>query len=425
MKIRRFSSATVPEALAEVRRELGDDAVILATRKARGEDGFEVLVAVDDEEPALAESAGAARSSRRVRARAHSGQLLSEPRRPASAGELVRSAASVLEVVSPEPRRSPVGSTGTERFEGTRSMEDDAADVAPGAERPRNENRASLLSELEALRGRLEMMTGALLRGVPQDLSAGAQRLHLRLSESGFDARLATALLRKAEKAADGVERGLDRALAAAVRCGGELELGVGQQIVALVGPTGVGKTTTAAKLAARWLLRRGCSVALLSADGFRVGGSTQLGFYGEILEVPFFAVHDRKSFRAAIAACGTTEVILVDTTGRGPSDSEGVDEIQRLLASDPRTQAWLVLSAVAKIEDHLAALRTFGRLRPSGLVITKLDETSAPGAVFTAAVRSALPLRYLTDGQTVPDDLRAAKGSLVSRLVLPDLDAA
>jgi flagellar biosynthesis protein FlhF len=281
-------------------------------------------------------------------------------------------------------------------------------------------NRVSLLDELEGLRGRLETMTDLLLAAAPHDLSVRARRMHLRLTESGLDPRMATAVVRRAERSAtDDDDRALVAALSASIRPGGALESGLGQQVVALVGPTGVGKTTTCAKIAARLALGEGRQVALISADSFRVGAAQQLGFYGEILEVPFHTAHNRASLLAAIKRSGNAEVILVDTTGRGSVDVDGATEIAETLSADPRTQSWLVLSATSRIEDNLSALRTFARVRPSGLCLTKLDETASHGAGATVAIRSALPLRYLTDGQTVPDDLHPASPDQVARLVL------
>ena len=262
-------------------------------------------------------------------------------------------------------------------------------------------------------------MTQYLLANTPDDLSQAARLVHLRLIETGLDPHLATALVRRAIKRGGDLETALRDEISRAVPVGGGIESGAGQQVIALVGPTGVGKTTTCAKLAANLTLSERRSVALISADAFRVGGAHQLGFYAEILEVPFHSAHDRKSLLAAIRACGGAEIVLVDTTGRSGSDGEGVRSVGEMLDADPRVQRWLTLSAVASTVDNLGALRTFNRVRPSGLVLTKFDESHAHGAVTTVAIRSNLPLRYVTDGQTVPDDHEVADRDLLPRLLL------
>jgi flagellar biosynthesis protein FlhF len=278
-------------------------------------------------------------------------------------------------------------------------------------------DRIRLLDEIQGLRGRLETVAGLLLSATPEDLTPESKRMHVRLLETGLDPRLSTAVLRRASKIDVPLERAVHHILSAAVRCGGPVERGLGQQVIAFVGPTGVGKTTTIAKIGAHLVLTEKRRIALVSSDGFRVAGAQQLEFYADILEVPFRVGHDRDAVAAAIASLHDAEVVLVDTTGRGGADAEGVDEIGRALGDDARVQRWLVLSAVASTMDNLSALKTFARLRPTGVVVTKLDEATSHGAVGTVLVRSGLPLRYLTDGQCVPDDLIAA-----TRDAFPDL---
>lgn len=491
MLLKKFSSRTVPDALAAVRRELGADAVILSTRRAgTGDRAFEVVAAIDEPGPSpfpRVDRAGnpmddGSGPRPRPRAVAHGGKILDTSPAPAAAPATSAATGTVVSEEIPEeewlrttdghvdgdpaPRPASRGYASREAAfarapsgEGDReSPERPSGSMAPAPAtstaidaptpepsrsdaRPRSGSsaapsgtgdaapsepsaggavdRVSLLDELAGLRGRLETMTDLLLAAAPQDLSERGRRMHLRLTESGLDPRMATAVIRRAERVEGDEERALGRALAASIRPGGALETGVGQQVIALVGPTGVGKTTTCAKLAAHLAIAEGRSVALISADSFRVGGAQQLGFYGEILEVPFHTAHDRTSLVAAIKRSGNAEVILVDTTGRGSVDIDGAQEIGDTLAADPRTQTWLVLSATSRIEDNLSALRTFARVRPSGLCLTKLDETASHGAGATVAIRSALPLRYLADGQTVPDDLHAANPDDLARLVL------
>lgn len=386
MHVKKYSSATVAEALARIKRELGDEAVILSTRRLERGRGFEVMAALD--EPAHATFPRVGRDGRApvtpVRewtsdAAAHPGPIL----------EL-----------------TPVGAGG------------DAARERTAVEPP-PPRRGALLEEIRGLSDRLGSMTDALLAQTPADLSRPAREFHLRLVESGMDANMATAILRRAEKAGDVREASVRDALADSIPVGGALERGVGQQVVALVGPTGVGKTTTVAKLAAHLTLNEKRAVAVISADSFRVGASQQLSFYTDILEVPFHTAQDETSFLRGVKGAGNAEVILVDTTGRGVADGEGVDDVARLLGSDPRTQSWLVLSANANLTDNLMALRTFKRTRPTGLVVTKIDETSQHGAIATLGIRAALPLRYVSNGQAVPDDLFSPTKHTVADLVL------
>lgn len=447
MKIKKFSSRTVPEALAAVRAEFGEDAVILSTKRSEVDPRrFEVVAAMDvpdreakpptfprvtsDEIPALTprRAVGGGRSARPP-APARVSVSSDEPMlpRPLGTGAGTREEPAIVSLdeaivadaaprVGGTPPRAPESSA-----DAISSIEEElergAAERSADDAEPRDRTR--LLDEIQGLRGRLETVAGLLLSSSPDDLPEEGRRMHLRLLETGLDARVATAVLRRAEKIDVPLERAVHHILSAAVRCEGAIGRGLGQQVIALFGPTGVGKTTTIAKIAAQLILQEKRRVSLVSADAFRVGGTQQLEFYADVLETPFHAAHDRESLARALSQSGDAEVVLVDTTGRGSADASGVDEIGKLLDGEHRMQRWLALSAVASTTDNLAALRTFSKLRPAGVVVTKIDETSAHGAVGTVVIRSGLPLRYLTDGQNVPDDLVVATRDTFPELLL------
>jgi len=193
-----------------------------------------------------------------------------------------------------------------------------------------------------------------------------------------------------------------------------------GPQVALLVGPTGSGKTTAAAGLAAL-ALRAGRRPALLSADGFRAGGATGLGNYARILEVPFATAFEADALSEAAGRPDMAEcdVLIVDCPGSSTEDREArawTAGLRRALA-DP--QVYLVLSATAKVRAAAAACAHFAVAQPNALIFTKIDETKSYGGILSLALKNQLPVAYLGFGRNILDDLRPADADLLVSLVL------
>ena len=189
--------------------------------------------------------------------------------------------------------------------------------------------------------------------------------------------------------------------------------------VVAVASPTGVGKTTTVAKLAAEWRINRGLRVGLLAADGFRVGAVEQLRTYGAIIGAPVRAADGREAARDALAALSSCDVVLVDTPGRGHRDRGRIAEVAEVVSAVRPDETCLVLpgcSSARALDESVAA---FAPLGASRLVLTKLDETEGLGSVLGAARRSGTPAAWFTAGQDVPDDIEAADGASFARRML------
>lgn len=181
------------------------------------------------------------------------------------------------------------------------------------------------------------------------------------------------------------------------------------QRVVALVGPTGAGKTTTIAKLAGRFALQTGLRVGLLAADGYRIGAVEQLRTYAEIMGLPVACAAVPEDVAGALLQMADRDLVLVDTAGCTAGQTHrwgGVDGLLRVLQPD---EVHLVISLVTAPRDAIRAAQAYAVLGVNRLILTKRDEASGPAALLALQYRFGWPLSYITHGQSVPDDLAAA----------------
>ena len=190
--------------------------------------------------------------------------------------------------------------------------------------------------------------------------------------------------------------------------------------IWALVGPTGVGKTTTVAKLAASHALRHRLRVGMITLDTFRIAAAEQLMVYGRIMDLETRVAASPEQYAQAVAGMAGADLILVDTVGRSPRDGDNLEELRTILAAVPATVCHLVLACPTRDADLQATLDGFGRFDPRSLIFTKLDETDAYGVILNQVTRSGRPVSFLTSGQRVPDDLETATREGLARRLMP-----
>jgi flagellar biosynthesis protein FlhF len=188
------------------------------------------------------------------------------------------------------------------------------------------------------------------------------------------------------------------------------------QKIMMLVGPTGVGKTTTLAKLAARYaLLKYRYKVGIITLDTYRIGAVEQLFQYAQMMKLPFEDVIDISDFKKALHNLSYCDVILIDTVGSSQHDTQKIEKIATFLKSTSQPiDVNLVLSASAKFQDLKEAYEKFSFLNIDTLTITKFDETSGFGNIFSLIYETQKPLSYFSTGQEVPDDIRTASGDFL-----------
>jgi flagellar biosynthesis protein FlhF len=195
------------------------------------------------------------------------------------------------------------------------------------------------------------------------------------------------------------------------------------RRVVALVGPTGVGKTTTVAKLAANFKLAHGARVGLLTVDTYRIAAVEQLKTYAEIIDLPLSVVNDPAEMPRALDELGAVDLVFIDTAGRSPRDEVKIRELAEFLLQAKPDEVHLVLSAVAGERSLRCAVDRFAMVQVDRLILTKLDEAESLGGILAVLGLYSRPLSYLTTGQAVPDDIEPADRRRLARLILRDED--
>jgi flagellar biosynthesis protein FlhF len=242
------------------------------------------------------------------------------------------------------------------------------------------------------------------------------ERVAAKLAESGVDETLLEELL--AENETDFSEARLVAEIIRRVPVVPSLPVG-GCKRVALVGPTGVGKTTTIAKLAARYAITEGKKVALITMDTYRVGAVDQLRTYARVMNLPFEVVESPEEMEAAVARHEDKDLVLIDTVGRNPRKALQLAEIQTFLNAAQTSEVHLVLSVPYGTGYLLETAQQFSILKPNRLILTKLDELPRWGVIASIVARTGWPVSFLTDGQEVPRNLRPANASEIALNIL------
>ncbi|MDI6716937.1 MAG: flagellar biosynthesis protein FlhF [Actinomycetota bacterium] len=191
------------------------------------------------------------------------------------------------------------------------------------------------------------------------------------------------------------------------------------RKIIALIGPTGAGKTTTLAKLAARYCLYEGKKAAFITADTYRIAAVDQLKTYAEIIGAPIEIVFSNQDAREALEKHEDKDIILIDTAGRSPLNETQMNELASLMSVCSPDEIHLVLSVTTKMSDQMNAIKRFSIVPINRLIFTKLDETNTPGTMLNIVYKTKMAVSYLTMGQNVPEDIEVAESQKLANLIL------
>jgi flagellar biosynthesis protein FlhF len=445
MLVKTFQAATMAEALRQVKAELGPDAMILSTKKEKqgGILGFfskqvvKVTAAIDPHRPAPPPPAV-------VRERPERERTAKEEFENSMLAPLARELRELRERVEQLSRR--------EEEQRQRQPEAPAAEEEsgkPGEVAGNNLNNIPRQDLEEIKKLLLNTLTrnqgGDVVQTVQWPDSGSGQPsqespamavdgeevtpLARELERQGIDHEvmdkiIATINTLPAEQEEQSISGRLGAAFGRLIKFTGMLRLKKNApRIIALVGPTGVGKTTTTAKLAAMYALNRGSKVALVTMDIFRVGAVEQLKTYTKIMGIPLEVASTPKELERAVERHADCDLILVDTAGRSHKDTEKLDEMKVFLEGI-QSDIYLCLSATTKDRELEEILKRFSVFEVSKVVFTKLDECESFGCIVNLLLKANLQIAYFTTGQRVPEDIEVATSDKLAELILKGAEA-
>lgn len=417
-RFHKFRAPTLDEAYQRMRDALGEDAVVLRTTQLKegaflglvgGDNVVEITASAPVPRPRTAIERKYAATQRR---RVGSDERVTET--VAFFRDLVADAQKRAEYPQPEVSRTrPAAPLGPAPISPFRPREQ-----AQGA-------KTAVRHELKEMREMLQVLVaetpGA---GLPDAFAPHYRVLIDRGVSRTVAAELITRVVKDSDHAVIHDARVFRERLAFEIRrhvsATGGIALTPGtRRVVALVGATGVGKTTNLAKLAARFAVREGARVALITTDTYRIAAPEQLRVYANIIGIPTEVVEDTQQMTDALHTFRDHDLVLIDTAGGSQFNLKQIHELKGLLIAARPDETLLVLSANTQLSELEATVRNFRCLEPTSLFFTKLDETQRHGGILSLASEVGLPLSYLSVGQNVPDDIEVAHAGLVTNLIL------
>ena len=413
MKIKRFTGSDMRQAIRNVRDALGADAVILSNRKT--ENGIEVVAAIDYDESLLGSSNVNSDSDYDLQEQ-HSERDLNRD----TIWDDVRYGRNIPDT----PARTQIKSKSAAVDAGLKN-EKQLSNPAPTTEAFRLDEDNSfkeMQSEIRSLRGLLVNQLSGLAWENESKYHPVRARVLQRLIALGLSPKLAREISENLQESEDidHIWRMALGNLAHQLPVMDDNILNQKHNVVAIVGATGVGKTTTVAKLAARYILRHGKGrVGLITTDNYRVAAHEQLRNYAKIMGAPMRVASDVESLQDALAAFHNKDLVLIDTAGMSQRDMRLNEQLGMLKETGHDIQVYLTLAANNQRGVLTDVARAFKPVPLSGLILTKVDETTSLGGGLSIAVEHKIPIAYISDGQQVPEDLHPARAhALVSRAV-------
>lgn len=386
MKVKKYTASSMPEAMKQVRTELGSDAVILNSRvvQSGGFMGFfkknsiEVIAAIDPDTEIVSKPANMDKSMKYT----------------------------PISIKTEEPKAEPTSyKKGTERAASSKADKD-------------------LLKEISQLKDLLKSSGSTEGISLPVPISRHLQHLRDQDVDQSIIDELSGVILEKwylngaasndyeiAEWSAQAIQQRLN-----GLSFGG---VTFTKKFVNVVGPTGVGKTTTLAKIAAECVLKHQKNVAFITTDTYRIAAIDQLKTYAKILNVPIEICYNMDDFKAATTKFAQYDVVFIDTAGRNFRNQKYVNDLNDVIDFSEEMETFLVLALTSKQKDMEEIRKQFSLIHIDKYIFTKLDETSVYGSMLNMAEKFSTGIAYLTNGQNVPDDLIGASPEITANTII------
>ncbi|RUO30251.1 flagellar biosynthesis protein FlhF [Aliidiomarina soli] len=418
MKIKRFFGKDMRSALAEVKETLGPDAVIMSNKRVNG--GVEIMAAFD-QEPDPKGKNGNATKGKAIRGGEEKKEAIANSLEALLARQEEGTKAAGGETNDEAQRAEPSAANGQQRTNGSSSGKHAEAST-DFKMRPLEDHDATISamkSDMSAIRQMLEQQVSGLMWQEIERNEPTRAMLIKKLMRLGFTEQVADQIScfipeglndeQAWEQTLDLIEGQIGTTKNDILSQGG---------VVALVGPTGVGKTTTIAKLAARYAqMHSPDDVALVTTDTFRIAASEQLQTYARIIGCPIKVAKDAEELNAVLLQFRQRKLVLIDTAGMGQRDLRLSEQLATLMDNTRlKIRPYLVLSSTAQAPVQNEIVRQFKKIPLCGCIFTKLDESLSLGEVLSTAINNGLPISYLTDGQQVPEDIHIADAKTLVR---------
>ncbi len=422
MKIKKFVGRSFQEAFEQMKQELGPDAIILHSKKVKNSGGLDFLsgkpmyeiTAGIDTPPAPARETAPLRGI---------AEEMAVPRARANGRRATRGNGTYRAPEPPMPSAEPV------------TAPEQAPENVIRAWELERQKMLSQLTQLTEIKDEItdikkvvtqvaDFLKYSRMPALPETFKV----LLKQLVNNDVNEDLAKAIVQtvyshtnaKDYKKADVVRRNLLNLIQRMVKVGRPLEqISRVPYVVALVGPTGVGKTTTIAKIAANLKLFYNRKVALVSADTYRIAAIEQLQTFANIANIPMSVAYSPQEIREAVLKYRERDIILIDTVGRSQKHDQHLRELNKFVEAANPDEVHLVLSLTSSFRTMLDVVKRFQLLRPNRLIFSKLDEASQTGNIINVLYKHPLPVSYLTTGQTVPNDIVTADKGLLANLIV------
>ncbi|PLT34196.1 flagellar biosynthesis protein FlhF [Bacillus sp. V5-8f] len=397
MKVKKYVASSMSEAMKDIRQELGNDAVILSSKPvySRGFLGLfrkrniEVVAAIDPSEK-------------------HNPPVKKQKQKklPPEKNATPPIPGGIIEKPVPEINGAPIG---------------------PTAIQAQSQPTGEILKELAELRDLVKGInyeTSDIEKKYPAPLQEIYKTLEIQDIDPPLRSELMNALLNQwfsgnHESSRDEITGWLEAELTGKIEAVSSFGGSFDKKYINIVGPTGVGKTTTLAKIAAESILKQNKKVAFITTDTYRIAAIDQLQTYAKILNVPIEVAYNLEDFKNAADKFAHYDLIFIDTAGRNFRNQDYVQDLQKIIDFDREMETYLVLSLTAKQRDMEEIFKQFSIIPIKQIIFTKADETSSYGPMLNFIVKYGIGAAYITNGQDVPDDIEKASPRLITKMIL------